>query len=218
MTDFDEPEAKLEALLSLGYHQLLYTFAFKKAMRLLEGISLEARVADVLDQHLEGLSVDKLAEAVNLDEIEIARVLRALTLMGCFKEGRCLKRRPSFLRYYDRLARSREVDNAPRLFGLQKRGMKGNNYEVMRDNEKKCDDFHRAMLGHSVMMGSSAVLHDVGSGIGASSTPLAAMFLHIRITDQDLPEVMLRNIIHMWSDAEAAKILRNICKAMGPNN
>ncbi|KAG2340188.1 hypothetical protein BDR05DRAFT_967227, partial [Suillus weaverae] len=34
------------------------------------GVALRSRLADVLDQHLEGPSVDKLAEAV----------------MGCFKE------------------------------------------------------------------------------------------------------------------------------------
>ncbi|KAG1874821.1 hypothetical protein F4604DRAFT_1924940 [Suillus subluteus] len=47
-------------------------------------IFLQARIAD---QHPEGLSMDKLAEAVNLDEIKIARVLRALTLMNGFTEG-----------------------------------------------------------------------------------------------------------------------------------
>ncbi|KAG1797661.1 uncharacterized protein BJ212DRAFT_1289404, partial [Suillus subaureus] len=92
------------------------------------GISLQARVADVLDQHLEGLSVDKLAEAVNLDEIEIVRVLRALTLMGCFKEGSTHARgvfannRVSLILkssnntgYYTRL-HSQGVSNAARVF------------------------------------------------------------------------------------------------------
>jgi DNA-binding IclR family transcriptional regulator len=48
---------------------------------------LRSRIADVLDQHPEGLSVDKLADAVNLDKGKIARVLRALSIKGCFKEG-----------------------------------------------------------------------------------------------------------------------------------
>jgi predicted transcriptional regulator len=40
-----------------------------------------------LEKYPEGLGVDKLAEAVNLDKSKITRVLRALSLMGCFKEG-----------------------------------------------------------------------------------------------------------------------------------
>jgi DNA-binding IclR family transcriptional regulator len=50
-------------------------------------VAVRARIADVLDRHPEGLSVDKLADAVNLDKNNTARVLRALSLMGCFKEG-----------------------------------------------------------------------------------------------------------------------------------
>jgi DNA-binding IclR family transcriptional regulator len=48
---------------------------------------VRAGIADVLDKHPGGLSVDKLADAVNLDESNTARILRALALMGCFKEG-----------------------------------------------------------------------------------------------------------------------------------
>ncbi|KAG1833628.1 hypothetical protein DFJ58DRAFT_223061 [Suillus subalutaceus] len=39
----------------------------------------------------------------------------------------------------EEFAKSHKVDKVPRLFGLQKQGMKGNNYEVMKDNEEKCD-------------------------------------------------------------------------------
>lgn len=98
---------------------------------------------------------------------------------------------------------------------------------------------------------------DIGSGIGGTSIPLANMFPHLRITNQDLPGVVeqpqiawdkdapeamrdarvefvpfnfleespvvgkdvyyLRNILHDWPDVESTRILRNICKVMGPN-
>ena len=48
---------------------------------------MRARIADVLDTYPDGLSVDKLADAVNLDKDNTARILRTLSLMGCFKEG-----------------------------------------------------------------------------------------------------------------------------------
>ncbi|KAG1751062.1 S-adenosyl-L-methionine-dependent methyltransferase [Suillus lakei] len=283
------------------------TLALKKAIRLLEGayhqlssilappqhtvmnlvfnynwactgVALRARLADVLDHHPEGLGVDKLAEAVNLDKIKTARVLRALTLMGCFKEverdifannrlslilksanntGCYARLHSQDISKYAGVVYETMIDEE--FSRSHEEGIKGNYYEMIKNDEEKRDDFHRAMLGQSDMMGASAVLHhypwgdissvvDVGSGIGAFSTPLAKMFPHLRITNQDLPEVMvqahsaweksapealldsrdapvvgkdvyyLRHIIHNWPDAEATTILRNIRKAMGPNS
>ncbi|KAG1854823.1 S-adenosyl-L-methionine-dependent methyltransferase [Suillus subalutaceus] len=289
MTDFNEPEAKLEALLDIinsSAHQAIAeykktghgvpsadattfhpldlttdTLALKKAIRLLEGayhqlssilappqhtvmnfvfnynwactgVAFRARLADVLDQHPEGLSVDKLAEAVNLDKVKTARVLRALTLMGCFKEverdifannrlSLILKSANNVGCYAqlhsqdtsksagvvyetmidEEFSRSHEIDKAPRVFAFRKEGMKDRYYEAMENDEEKRDAFHKAMLGQSEVLGASAVLHhypwndissvvDVGSGIGTFSTPLAKMFPHLRITNQDLPNVM----------------------------
>ena len=48
---------------------------------------MRARIADVLDKHPGGLNVDELADAVNLDKSNTARILRTLSIMGCFKEG-----------------------------------------------------------------------------------------------------------------------------------
>jgi SAM-dependent methyltransferase len=99
---------------------------------------------------------------------------------------------------------------------------------------------------------------DVGGGIGAFSLPLAKTHTHIKITIQDLPEVLvqargvwdrdypkaveenriefaeldfftqvpikgkdiyyLRNIIHDWPDHDAALILRNVRRALGPHS
>ncbi|KAG2101510.1 S-adenosyl-L-methionine-dependent methyltransferase [Suillus cothurnatus] len=289
MTEFNNSEAKVEALLHIinsSAHQAIAeykktghgipsadaatfhpldlttdTLALKKAIRLLEGayhqlssilappqhtvmnfvlnynwactdVALRARLADVLDQYPEGLSVDKLAEAVNLDKVKTARVLRALTLMGCFKEVErdvfannrlsLILKSANNTRWYARLhsqdvskaasvvyetmineefSRSHEIDKAPRIFAFRKEGMKVNQYEMFEENEEKREAFHRAMLGQSDMLGASAVLHhypwndissvaDIGSGTGAFSIPLAKMYPHLRITNQDLPNVM----------------------------
>ncbi|KAG1728070.1 O-methyltransferase-domain-containing protein [Suillus lakei] len=237
------------------------TLALKKAIRLLEGayhqlssilappqhtvmnfvfnynwactgVALRARIADVLDQHPKGLSVDKLAEAVNLDKIKTTRVLRALTLMGCFKEVerdvfantrlslilKSANNTGCYARIHtqdiskfagvvyetmvdEEFSRSHEVDKAPRVFAFRKEGMKGNYWDMIKDDDERRDAFQRGMLGQSEMLGASAVLHhypwddissvvDIGCGVGSFSAPLAKMFPHLRVTNQDLPEVI----------------------------
>ncbi|OJA11684.1 hypothetical protein AZE42_10532 [Rhizopogon vesiculosus] len=236
------------------------TLALKKAIRLLEGayhqlsailappqqtvcnifgnfnwactdVASRARIADVLDTHPEGLSMDKLADAVNLDKNKTARILRNLSLVGCFKEvepdvfantrislilkstnnSGCTARVYSdFPKYgtvlYETMtdkefARSYEVDKAPRSFSIRKEGMKEGYWEAIKNDEERRDIFHRGMIGIQEIFGSYAMLHeypwdevssvvDIGSGIGALSMPLAKMFPHLRITNQDLPEVI----------------------------
>ncbi|KAG1897455.1 S-adenosyl-L-methionine-dependent methyltransferase [Suillus fuscotomentosus] len=191
-------------------------------------VAVQSRIADVLDKHPEGLSVDVLADAVNLDKTKIARVLRVLALRGCFKEVKrdvfantrlslvlketnnvafYMKTQREFPKYatvlYETMvdqefARSDKVERAPRVFTLGKEG-KNNSFWEMNDEAR--DIFHKAMMGYSEIQGLSAVLHhypwdnvssvvDVGSGIGAMSIPLAKMFPHLRITNQDLPETI----------------------------
>ncbi|KAG2035383.1 S-adenosyl-L-methionine-dependent methyltransferase [Suillus americanus] len=290
MTDLNEPEAKLEALLDIinssarqaiaeykntghgvpsadaaVFHPLdsaTDTIALKKAIRLLEGaynqlsailappqhsvmnlvfnynwactdVALRARIADVLDKHPEGLSVDRLAEAVNLDKSKLARVLRALSLMGCFKEVErdvfantrlsLILKSTNNSGYFARLhsqevskyaavlyesmideefARSNDLDKAPRVLAFKKEGMKANFWEAIKNDDEKREIYNRGMLGQNEVLGGSSVLHhypwddissvvDIGCGIGTFSTPLAKMYPHLRITDQDLPEVLL---------------------------
>ncbi|KAG1784418.1 S-adenosyl-L-methionine-dependent methyltransferase [Suillus plorans] len=234
------------------------TLALRKAIRLLEGaceqlntilappqrtvnnfvhnynwacidVALQSRIADVLDKHADGLSLDVLADAVNLDKTKVARVLRVLALRGCFKEvkrdifantrlslvlkatnnvGFWIKLQREFPKYaavlYDTMvdqefARSDKVERAPRAFALGKEGKKNDSYWEMDDEAR--DIFHKAMMGYSEMQDSSAVLHhypwdnvssvvDIGSGTGAMSIPLAKMFPHLKITNQDLPETI----------------------------
>ncbi|KAG1897459.1 S-adenosyl-L-methionine-dependent methyltransferase [Suillus fuscotomentosus] len=233
------------------------TLALRKAIRLLEGaceqlntilappqhtvynfvnnynwacidVAVQSRIADVLDKHPEGLSVDVLADAVNLDKTKIARVLRVLALRGCFKEvkrdvftntrislvlkttnnvGFLIKTQREIPKYaavlYETMvdqefARSHKVERAPRAFALRKEG-KNNSFWVMDDEAR--DIFQKAMMGYSEIQGLSVMPHhypwdnvssvvDVGSGIGAMSIPLAKMFPHLRITNQDLPETI----------------------------
>ncbi|KAG1851219.1 S-adenosyl-L-methionine-dependent methyltransferase [Suillus tomentosus] len=233
------------------------TLALRKAIRLLEGaceqlntilappqntvynlvnnhtsacidVVMQSRIADVLDKHPEGLSLDVLADAVNLDKTKIARVLRVLTLKGCFKEveqdvfantrlslmlkttnnvGCFMKIQRELPQYaavlYETMvdqefARSDKVDKAPRIFTLRNEGKKDSFWEM--DDEAR-DVFQKAMMGYSEILSFSTVLHyypwdnvssvvDVGSGTGAMSIPLAKMFPHLSITNQDLPETL----------------------------
>ncbi|KAG2069142.1 S-adenosyl-L-methionine-dependent methyltransferase [Suillus decipiens] len=149
-------------------------------------VAAKARIADVLDQHPEGLSVDVLADQVNLDKTKLIRVLRVLALKGCFKEVKqgifantrlslilkstndpgCIVRVHSdFPKYgvnlYDAMidqeyAKSHDVDKSPRLFSLRKEGINKDFWEMDDDTRKV---FQRGMAGLTEIMGSSSVLH-----------------------------------------------------------
>ncbi|KAG1813527.1 S-adenosyl-L-methionine-dependent methyltransferase [Suillus subaureus] len=258
MTDLNEPEAKLEALLSIinssarqaiaeykntghgvpsadatTFHPLdsaTDTIALKKAIRLLEGAYHQLSAILAPPQHSvmnlqmfwtniqKVLAVDRLAEAVNLDKTKTARILRALSLMGCFKEverdvfantrlSLILKSTNNAgcfagLHAQDISKYAAVLYETPRVLAFRKVGMKGSYWDAIKDDDEKRERFHRSMLGQNEMMGGSAILHhypwdnissvvDVGCGIGTFSTPLARMFPHLKITDQDLPEVLL---------------------------
>ncbi|KAG1776816.1 S-adenosyl-L-methionine-dependent methyltransferase [Suillus placidus] len=263
------------------------TLALRKAIRLLEGayhqlssvlappqhtvynfvnnytwactdIAARARIADVLDQHPDGLSVDVLANTINLDKIKTTRVLRALALKGCFKEveqevfsntrlslilkstsnaGCTVRSHHDLPKYgailYDTMidqeyARSHEVDKSPRLFSLRKEGIDSGYWEMDVSfrhgtaflyltifHRVTRDIFQRGLVGHNEIFGSSAVLHhypwdtvssmvDIGSGIGGISIPLANTFPHLRITNQDLPEIVAQAQIAWEKDAPEA--------------
>ncbi|KAH7890352.1 S-adenosyl-L-methionine-dependent methyltransferase [Phlebopus sp. FC_14] len=169
----------------------------------------------------------------------------------------------------DEYATSYDPDRSPLIYALKKKGLEGSFFDWMKEDAERRENYHRAMIGLGDIMGSLSVLHhypwnevktvcDVGASIGTFSLPLAKSFPHLKIIDQDLPEVLvqakdvwakdapevvqegriefaplnffeespvqgqdvyyLRNIIHDWPDAEAAVILRNVSKAMGPNS
>ncbi|KAG2124435.1 O-methyltransferase-domain-containing protein [Suillus clintonianus] len=243
------------------------TLALRKAIRLLEGacdqlnailappqhsvynfvhnynwactsVAVRSRIVDVLDKYPDGLSVDKLADAVNLDKTNLARVLRALSLKGCFKEvkrdvfantrlslilksssdaGCCVQIHQEIPKYgvvlYESMvdkefARSEGVDGAPRVFACRKDGSEEDFWKMLKADEERRIIFQRGMMGHTEVFGSSALLHhypwdsvssvvDIASGTGAISIPLTKMFPHLKITNQDLPEILVQ-AQHAW--------------------
>ncbi|KAG1864837.1 S-adenosyl-L-methionine-dependent methyltransferase [Suillus subluteus] len=217
---------QLSAILAPPQHTVMnFVFDYNWACT---DVALRARFADVLEQHPEGLSVDKLAEAVDLDKSKTARVLRALSLMGCFKEverdvftntrlSLILKSTNNTGNFHDHMRSKRH----PVYFACRKDGTEESFWDMMKKDDERRDIFHRGMLGYSEMTGTSTFLHrkppsfsiinttvqqvykntigtmyplwlTVGSGIGAFSMPLAKMFPHLRITNHDLPEVMVQ--------------------------
>ncbi|KAG2082524.1 S-adenosyl-L-methionine-dependent methyltransferase [Suillus cothurnatus] len=169
-------------------------------------VAIRARIADVLDQYPEGLNVYALADAVNLDKTKTLRVLRALVLKGCFKEVE-----------HEVFANTRLslLLKSTSNVGCMVRGYQDfPKYGINRDFWEM-DIFHRGLLGYPEIVGSSAVLHhypwdtvssivDVGSGIGGISLHLANMFPHLRITNQDLPEVIEQAQVTWAKDAPEA--------------
>ncbi|KAI6000906.1 S-adenosyl-L-methionine-dependent methyltransferase [Pisolithus albus] len=101
-------------------------------------------------------------------------------------------------------ATSYEPDKAPMIYVLKQKGLKGSFFDWM-----KADDYHRAMIALGPVMGSLSILHhypwsevatvcDVGASIGSVSIPLSKAHPHLKITDQDLPEVSPLISIVLW--------------------
>ncbi|KAG1860309.1 S-adenosyl-L-methionine-dependent methyltransferase [Suillus subalutaceus] len=213
---------QLSAILAPPQHTVMnFVFDYNWACT---NVALRARFADVLEQHPEGLSVDKLAEAANLDKSKTARVLRALSLMGCFKEVerdvftntrlslilKSTNNTGCYAHFHSRDVSKyagvlyetmidQEFSRSHEERGYRRRAF----WDMMKKDDERRDIFHRGMLGYSEMTGTSTFLHqyhwdnvcsvvDVGSGIGAFSMPLAKMFPHLRITNHDLPEIIVQ--------------------------
>ncbi|KAG2098417.1 S-adenosyl-L-methionine-dependent methyltransferase [Suillus discolor] len=146
-------------------------------------VALQSRIADVLDKHPQGLSVDALANAVDHGKTKIARVLRVLALRGCFKEVKrdvfantrlslVLKSTNNVAAYMGQFpkyaaalygtmmdkefAKSGEVEKPPRASNVRKEGKEDSFWEM---GGERLDIFHRGMVGYSEIQCSSAVLH-----------------------------------------------------------
>ncbi|KAH7890353.1 S-adenosyl-L-methionine-dependent methyltransferase [Phlebopus sp. FC_14] len=114
---------------------------------------------------------------------------------------------------------SYEPDKAPVIYALRKQGVEGSFFDWMKADGKRRQNYHRAMIGVGDIMGSLSVLHhypwkdvttvcDVGASIGTFSLPLAKAFPHIRITDQDLPEVLVQ-AKEVWTESAPAIVQEN---------
>ncbi|KAG1864838.1 S-adenosyl-L-methionine-dependent methyltransferase [Suillus subluteus] len=228
---------KATRLLQGAYHQLSAILA-PPQNTVMNTLALRARFADVLEQHPEGLSVDKLAEAVDLDKSKTARVLRALSLMGCFKEverdvftnnrlslilkstnntGCYAQTHSQDISKYagvlyetmidQEFSRSHEIEKAPLVFARRKEGGEKSLWDLMEKDDERRDIFHRGMLGYSEMAGTSIILHPVYKNTIGTMYPLwltsdlalerflclwRKCSLILRITNHDLPEVMVQ--------------------------
>ncbi|KAH7908714.1 S-adenosyl-L-methionine-dependent methyltransferase [Hygrophoropsis aurantiaca] len=100
-------------------------------------------------------------------------------------------------------AASYDPDKAPLIYALKQKGLKGSFFDWMKEDDERRESYHRAMIGLGDIMGSLSVLHhypwdtlstvcDVGASIGTFSLPLSKKFRHLKITDQDLPEVLVQ--------------------------
>ncbi|KAG1846055.1 S-adenosyl-L-methionine-dependent methyltransferase [Suillus subalutaceus] len=150
-------------------------------------VAVQSRIADVLDKYPEGLGVDALADAVNLDKIKTARILRVLALRGCFKEVKrdvfANTRLSLILKSTNNVwCHLQHHQQFPKYAAVL--------YETMIDQEFAKSDKDEA---RDIILGTMYPLVDVGSGIGAMSIPLAKMFPHLRITNQDLPETIVQS-------------------------
>jgi hypothetical protein len=53
-------------------------------------VVLQARIADALGPYPQGVHVDKLSKAVNIEKGKLARILRLLATRNCFLEGKVM--------------------------------------------------------------------------------------------------------------------------------
>ncbi|KAF9245410.1 S-adenosyl-L-methionine-dependent methyltransferase [Melanogaster broomeanus] len=117
-------------------------------------------------------------------------------------------------------ATSYERDKAPLSYALKKKGYNGNIFDWINENvvDAHGQSFHRAMIGLGHVMGSLSVLHhypwdemktvcDVGASIGTFSIPLAKAYPHLKIINQDLPEVLVQ-AKDVWAQ-DAPEALQN---------
>ncbi|KIO11687.1 hypothetical protein M404DRAFT_20303 [Pisolithus tinctorius Marx 270] len=114
-------------------------------------------------------------------------------------------------------AMSYEPDKAPMIYVLKRKGLKGSFFDWMKADAKRRENYHYAMIALGPVMGSLSILHhypwndvatvcDVGASVGSVSIPLSKAHPHLKITDQDLPEV-LEAARSVW-EKEAFEALR----------
>ncbi|KAG9311301.1 O-methyltransferase-domain-containing protein [Chiua virens] len=104
---------------------------------------------------------------------------------------------------YREWATSYHPDKAPLIYALEKKGFKGSFFDWIKQDAEKRENYHRAMIGLGRVMGALSVLDhypwndvktvcDVGASVGTFSIPLSKKYPHLKIIDQDLPEVLVQ--------------------------
>ncbi|KAF8128344.1 S-adenosyl-L-methionine-dependent methyltransferase [Boletus edulis] len=115
-------------------------------------------------------------------------------------------------------ATSYDPDKSPLVYALKKKGFKGTFFDWMKVDAERRENYHRAMVGISDIMGSLSVLHhypwnevktvcDVGASVGTVSLPLSKIYPHLKIINQDLPEVLVLSK-DIWA-RDAPEALKN---------
>ncbi|KAF9235020.1 S-adenosyl-L-methionine-dependent methyltransferase [Melanogaster broomeanus] len=118
-------------------------------------------------------------------------------------------------------AMSYALDKAPLGYALKKKGKTWNIFDWLNEDivDAHGQSFHRAMIGLVPIKGSLSVLHrelpwdevktvcDVGASIGSFSMPLVKAYPHMKVINQDLPEV-LAQAKDVWAQ-DAPEALQN---------
>ena len=72
----------------------LYYLQFEECAAL--QVALDAKIADHLEDHADGLHVREIGKRAGLDSDKLARVLRLLATKHVFREGKCIHNSISF--------------------------------------------------------------------------------------------------------------------------
>ncbi|KAI6157185.1 O-methyltransferase-domain-containing protein [Pisolithus tinctorius] len=188
------------------------------------------RIADILEKYPSGSHIRELSQTVGLEKGKLARILRVFAFKGCFIEVDTdvfASNRLSLIMkssndcgcltcihaqdvsqgagvLYETLtepeyAMSYEPDKAPMIYVLKRKGLKGSFFDWMKADltGKKTGDYP---------WNDVATVCDVGASVGSVSIPLSKAHPHLKITDQDLPEV-LEAARSVW-EKEAFEALR----------
>ncbi|KAL4075109.1 S-adenosyl-L-methionine-dependent methyltransferase [Scleroderma yunnanense] len=175
------------------------------------GIAHRKRIADVLDKHPKGLHVNKLSQVVGLDDDQLARVLRFLGSKGCFSEvdkDVFANNRLSLV--------TKNTNNTGCLIYRITVSPAGPCvlFDTLMDPEYPLlvshlpssftifQIFHKAMIGVGEVTGSLSIIYqypwngvstvcDIGCSIGTFGIPLAKAHRHLKITNQDLENVII---------------------------
>ncbi|KAG9311297.1 S-adenosyl-L-methionine-dependent methyltransferase [Chiua virens] len=100
-------------------------------------------------------------------------------------------------------AASYDGEKSPFIYALKQRGIDGNPLDLLPHEDEKRESFHRGMIAVNDVAGSISILHhypwnevntvcDVGSSVGTVTLPLLKTYPHLRIINQDLPEVLIQ--------------------------
>ncbi|KAG6886736.1 hypothetical protein C0995_005346 [Termitomyces sp. Mi166 len=178
-------------------------------------VVIEAKVADALYGHHEGVHVNELSKSVRIESGKLARILRALATKHVFLEA-CLTLCHTTLApqtatiIYDNLSNPKSAlsynpTDSPFMQAVKNEGIDGTFFDWLKAHPEKRATFGRAMQISFIGLKTSdldfpwsdfSTVCDVGSGVGAFSLPLAKLFPQVKITLFDLPDTIGHAVEH----------------------